>query len=77
MSYKRFTNLECPFFPCHKTTGEINCLFCFCPLYPFDSCPGEFTFTDKEVKDCSNCNWVHTDEAYDVIIDILIKQKNY
>ena len=72
MTYKRFTNHACEYYPCHKNkTGKINCLFCFCPLYSFDSCPGEFILLDSGVKDCSDCEWIHTDEAYDQVVEIL------
>ncbi len=70
MSYKFFQNKECEFFPCHKT-GEINCLFCFCPLYDMD-CGGDFELIDgkdgKKIKDCSSCTIPHTESGYDYVI---------
>ena len=55
--YSYFENRDCEYFPCHKGAGEyFNCMFCYCPLYALgDGCGGNFTFTDKGVKDCSNC----------------------
>ncbi|MFW5671451.1 MAG: cysteine-rich small domain-containing protein, partial [Acetivibrio ethanolgignens] len=32
-SYRFFENRECKYFPCHKGLKELNCLFCYCPLY--------------------------------------------
>ena len=28
-----FENRECKYYPCHET-DNINCLFCYCPLFP-------------------------------------------
>lgn len=69
MTYKRFTNIACEYYPCHSDEN-INCLFCFCPLYNRD-CPGNFTYTDKNIKDCSGCNWIHLEEAYDIVVELL------
>lgn len=34
----------------------FNCLFCFCPLYLKGAeCGGNFRYTEKGVKDCSQC----------------------
>lgn len=74
MSYKFFQNCDCEYFPCHLIPDEncdkFNCLFCFCPLHYLDDCGGDFTRTDKGVKDCSLCTRPHYD--YDGIIDRLI-----
>jgi Zn-finger protein len=56
MSSKFFENKECEYYPCHKL-NEINCLFCFCPI--FDWC------TDRE---CKECLYPHKRENYDKII---------
>ncbi|MBR2100422.1 MAG: cysteine-rich small domain-containing protein [Eubacterium sp.] len=61
---------DCEFFPCHKTgEGEyFNCLFCFCPLYTLgDKCGGNFVYTDKGIKDCSNCTLPHSKKGYEYI----------
>lgn len=72
MSYKFFTNKECEFYPCHNT-DRINCLFCFCPLYKYKDCGGNFVILDNGIKDCSNCNLPHSEKGYDYIIQKLIK----
>ncbi len=65
-----FQNRDCGFFPCHKTgEGEyFNCLFCFCPLYTLgNNCGGNFVYTDKGIKDCSNCTLPHSKKGYEYI----------
>lgn len=73
MNYKFFQNKDCEFFPCHKSE-ELNCLFCFCPLYDMD-CGGNFEMIDgengKKIKDCSNCSLPHSKEGYDYVINRL------
>lgn len=70
-----FRNVECECFPCHKVDNKenFNCLFCYCPLYLLEKCGGNFSFTDKGVKDCSNCTVPHKAENYKYIIDKLKK----
>ena len=63
--YKFFQNKECEFFPCH-TSVTVNCLFCFCPLYPLKECGGTYTYTERGIKDCSGCTLPHED--YDFVI---------
>ncbi len=76
MSYKHFQNKDCEFYPCHDT-DEINCLFCFCPLYDMD-CGGNFVLIEgsdgKTIKDCSNCNLPHSKDGYDYVIKRLKKR---
>ena len=77
MSYKFFENKECEYYPCHKTGSDINCLFCFCPLYDTD-CPGNYRYVDrggKKVKSCIDCTFVHLPENYDIVME-LIRKKN-
>jgi hypothetical protein len=71
MSYKKFKNKECEFFPCHKTE-HLNCLFCFCPLYnsKYD-CGGDYTILSNGIKDCSECLIPHSETGYDDIIYFL------
>ena len=69
-----FQNSECEFFPCHETDSleNFNCLFCFCPLYHLGTaCGGTPTFTDKGIKDCSNCTLPHRRDSYGFITDRL------
>ena len=70
-----FQNRDCEYFPCHKVdnSDNFNCLFCYCPLYLVENCGGNFSFTDKGVKDCSNCTVPHKAENYKFIIDKLKK----
>ena len=65
-----FQNTQCEYFPCHEV-GNQNCLFCFCPLYPYD-CGGDYVtivVDNRLVKDCSSCTIPHTD--YDYVINFL------
>lgn len=72
-SHKYFENRECKYYPCHKT-DEINCLFCYCPLYSMEHCPGLNHFIEKDgrkVKVCTDCEFPHKAENYETIIGIL------
>lgn len=71
MNYKFFSNTKCEYFPCHKTNDpeNFNCLFCYCPLYALkDKCGGNFRYTEKGIKDCTNCTLPHQRKNYDYII---------
>ena len=65
--YKFFCNKKCEYYPCHEL-NDINCLFCFCPLFNFE-CGGDFVITSSGRKDCSKCLIPHTD--YDFVIKFL------
>ena len=70
-NYELFNHKECEYFPCHKTNDpdNFNCLFCYCPLYALkDKCGGNFRYTDKGIKDCTNCTLPHRRDNYDYII---------
>ncbi len=70
--YAYFCNKECECFPCHEgvEAEEFNCLFCYCPLYPLgENCGGDFTYTEKGIKNCENCLIPHRRENYGHIID--------
>ena len=69
-SYKYFCNKYARCHPCHKDLVDLNCLTCFCPLFPYADCPGDYTLT-KGIKDCSNCIFPHIPENYDKVIDFL------
>ncbi len=74
-SSRFFANKECEYYPCHDCGGEINCLFCYCPLYNFD-CPGNYKIIDKngkKIKSCINCDFPHRAENYDAVVAILKK----
>ncbi|MCR5468380.1 MAG: cysteine-rich small domain-containing protein [Lachnospiraceae bacterium] len=76
-SSRFFCNRECEYFPCHPTkdTEDFNCMFCFCPLYRFDDCPGNkkyiMTGDGKKIKDCSECLFPHREKNYDAIMERL------
>ena len=65
-----FQNKDCQYFPCHKTDrDDFNCLFCYCPLYALgDRCGGNFRYTEKGVKDCTNCLIPHSPNGYDYVL---------
>ena len=70
-NYKFFQHKTCEYFPCHKAgkQEDFNCLFCYCPLYALgENCGGNFTYTDKGIKDCSGCVIPHRRENYDKIM---------
>lgn len=73
-SYKFFNHSTCEFYPCHDMpTADLNCLFCFCPLYRLDdACGGNFAYIDgvngERIKDCSACTLPHRRENYDYIM---------
>ncbi len=73
-SYRFFENRACRYFPCHKGLPECNCLFCYCPLYGMEHCPGAPEYNEKEgksIKVCTNCNFPHKPENYEKIIELL------
>ena len=68
--YAFFQNRDCKYFPCHKTEMEdFNCLFCYCPLYALgDRCGGNFRYTEKGIKDCTNCLIPHSPGGYEYVL---------
>lgn len=73
-SYRFFENKECSYYPCHDGLEALNCLFCYCPLYHREDCPGQPEFLEKEgrrIKVCKNCTFPHRPEHYDSVIQIL------
>ncbi len=73
MSYKFFENKDCEFYPCHDSEN-LNCLFCFCPLYNLD-CGGNFVMIQGKngdlIKDCTNCMIPHSESGYDYVMKVL------
>lgn len=69
-SHRFFRNADCEYFPCHKTSRpeKFNCMFCYCPLYFFDECGGNYRLLESGVKDCTTCLIPHTPEGYDHIV---------
>ena len=75
-SYRFFENKKCEYFPCHEGLESFNCMFCYCPLYCVENCPGSPEYIDvngRTIKECSKCTFPHQPENYDVIIQILGK----
>ena len=73
-SYKYYENRECQYYPCHKGDDHINCLFCYCPLYSRQACPGNYELINKGskvIKNCMNCRFPHEAENYEIIMNIL------
>ena len=73
-SYRFFKNTDCIYYPCHDGIEELNCLFCYCPLYAFKNCPGNPRYIQTgsgTVKDCSGCTFPHRPENYEKIISFL------
>ncbi len=73
-SSRFFENRKCEYFPCHKGVEDFNCLFCYCPLYLREKCPGNPKFMEKggrKIKICTDCTFPHQPENYDIIIRIL------
>ena len=65
-----FENRDCEFYPCHANAKEINCLFCYCPLYHMKKCPG--TPQDLNgLKDCSGCTFPHAHDKWAKIVKLL------
>lgn len=70
-SYRFFANKACEYYPCHKGLKDFNCMFCYCPFYMVEKCPGNpkyITAKGRKIKDCSDCLFPHIPENYDKII---------
>lgn len=73
-SHRFFKNRDCQYFPCHKGIEELNCMFCYCPFYTREHCPGSPAYIakgERKIKDCSNCTFPHRPENYDRIVALL------
>ena len=69
-----FQNKECEYFPCHDGMEEeqLNCLFCYCPLYMLGKeCGGSPTFLESGRKDCSTCILPHVADNYAEVMERL------
>lgn len=68
--YDFFQHRECEYFPCHKGADPetFSCIFCYCPLYALgDRCGGDFKYTERGIKDCSDCLRPHRRENYTAV----------
>ena len=73
-----FENKDCEYYPCHAGLSEINCLFCYCPLYFLEYCGGNPIYLDKSgIKDCSLCTFPHKRKNYIDVITILMEQMTF
>lgn len=71
-----FENKECKYYPCHEGLEHINCLFCYCPMYKIEKCPGNPEYLEKNgkrIKVCTNCTFSHRPENYEIIMEVLRK----
>ena len=81
-SHQYFKNQDCQYFPCHQGMEgeEFNCLFCYCPMNPYEDCLGKSRYikrsNGKVVKDCSGCTFPHEPRNYQMIMDFLKKKLN-
>lgn len=65
--HKYFCRTNCEYYPCHDLL-EINCLFCYCPLYDLPDCGGEYKILKNNLKDCSYCLLPHKNDNFEYII---------
>ncbi|MCR5388692.1 MAG: cysteine-rich small domain-containing protein [Lachnospiraceae bacterium] len=75
-----FENRYCKYYPCHEGKEHINCLFCYCPMYRIDDCPGNPHFIERDglrIKDCTGCAYPHDKSHYDTIMQVLKAHKDY
>ena len=73
-SSRFFENRACSYYPCHKEIEQLNCMFCYCPMYRMNPCPGKPEYWEKNgktIKVCTNCTYPHQPENYDNIMKIL------
>ncbi|MBF0340206.1 MAG: hypothetical protein HQL95_04500 [Magnetococcales bacterium] len=76
-SHRFFENRACEYYPCHEIPEgkRLNCLLCFCPLYPYPDCPGTPVWLESGIKDCSQCTTTAFDEeAHGVVMEFLLNR---
>ena len=72
--HRFFANKECKYYPCHEGIEEVNCLFCYCPMYGFKNCPGNPEYIERDgkmIKKCTGCTYPHHAKNYDNIMQVL------
>lgn len=66
--WKFFSNIQCEYFPCHKINNNqienFNCKWCYCALYPYHDCGGNYTMLNQQIKDCTDCLIPHLNHDY-------------
>ena len=73
-SSRFFKNTACEYYPCHNGEDELNCLFCYCPLYKLANCPGKYEVIESKgrmIKTCKDCSFPHKPENYDKVMAII------
>lgn len=74
-NYSYFENRDCEYYPCHAGTDELNCLFCYCPMYRFEKCLGNPEYKEKsdghKVKVCTRCTFPHNRDNYSKVMEYL------
>ncbi|MCQ2521602.1 MAG: precorrin-2 C(20)-methyltransferase [Lachnospiraceae bacterium] len=74
-SAKYFENRSCDYYPCHKGMEELNCLFCYCPFYGWEECPGKNEYVTKKdgrrIKVCTDCTFPHVPGNWEKVVGIL------
>ena len=64
-----FVNRECEYYPCHDVSDDkFSCLFCYCPLYGVEDCGGNYTYSDKGIRNCRDCTFPHDRDNYAGVI---------
>ena len=49
-------------------------MFCYCPFYEHEKCPGNAGYIEtegKKIKDCTACTFPHEAKNYEMIIELL------
>lgn len=64
-SSKFFSNIECEWYPCHKDIEDLNCLYCYCPIYYHCG-------TRAGGKECKDCLFPHDPKMHDAIQQCIV-----
>lgn len=76
-SHEFFENKKCQYYPCHEGMEVMNCMFCYCPMYRLEHCPGRPEYFEKDgkrIKVCTNCTFPHQPENYSIVLEVLKKE---
>lgn len=75
-SHEFFENRKCQYYPCHEGMEVMNCMFCYCPMYRLEHCPGKPQYMEKDgrrIKVCTDCTFPHQPDNYGLIMEVLKK----